>query len=355
MTVAAGRGGAHGYWRVRGIATAILCITCVGVSVGLLTPLIAVKLEQQSGSGLIIGANALMAALSTVIAAPFVPGLLARYEPRRLIALAALMTGGAVAMFSLTSAISMWFVLRLTAGLAITVVFVGVETWINQLAPHHARARILGLYAATLAGGFGAGAALFAFIGAEGDTGFWLGATFSALPALGMWAPAPRPSAPKAAAAGPSALLRIARASPIPIVAACAFGAIELASLNFLPVYGLRLGFGEGGAGVVLIALSLGSILLQTPIGWTADRVGRQRVLDICAIASVIAPIAVIVAGGSLAGGLYRRVSLWWSDGVTLRRWIGAVGPENSDAGTWPRRMRSLCSPTEWGLWYRRR
>ncbi|MCG8443056.1 MAG: MFS transporter, partial [Caulobacterales bacterium] len=203
--------------------------------------------------------------------------------------------------FALTTSIPLWFLLRLLYGAAITVVFVGSELWINQLAPPEARARILGLYGAVLAGGFGLGAGVFALIGAEGALGFLIGAAFTALAALAALPPAPRIRPPQREAASPASLLRVARASPLPICAAMAFGAIELASLNFLPIYALRLGFGEHGAGVLMVALALGNIALQAPIGWLADRFGRARVLALCAAAGMLAPLGLFLAGPSLS------------------------------------------------------
>lgn len=57
------------------------------------------------------------------------------------------------------------------------------------------------------------------------------------------------------------------------------FGIFDAAVLSFLPLYGLAHGTGEVEAALMLTILIFGSVLLQLPIGWLADKVNKRRVL----------------------------------------------------------------------------
>ena len=282
--------------RRRGLAVAIACGACAGGAIGLSAPLLAVSIDAMTGSGLAVGANAIASALSTLIMAPLVPALFARMPPRRAIAFSVLCGAAALAAFPLTSDLAIWLLLRLVFGLAITVLFCGSEIWINQLAPEAVRARLLGLYASALAGGLAGGAALFGIIGADGPWAFLACAAITALP-IGLLSVvrAPRPRRPAASDAHPRQLWTAARLAPVAIIAAIAFGSIETVGLSFLPIYAVRVAYGESGGAVLLIAWAVGNVALQAPIGWLADYWGRRRVLALCALFGVACPTLLVV------------------------------------------------------------
>jgi len=228
--------------RNRGMAAAMICAGFGAATLGLAFPLISVHLERLSGSGPLIGLMAMAGAVSTILVTPFMPAMFARWSPRRVLVVCAI--GGAIsfAAFGLTQDIRIWFVLRFAVGVFGTVIFVGSETWINQLAPEASRGRIMGLYATCFAGGLGVGAALFTLTVDAGGWGFVVGGALMAACLIALVVPAPGPRRPRAHETGLSDLWTAAAAAPIAIAAGLTFGAIETASFNFFPVYAMRIG-----------------------------------------------------------------------------------------------------------------
>lgn len=283
--------------RRRGIAIALAIGLITGAAMGLAFPLLALSLERMSGSGFVIGLNAMMGAISTLVAAPLTPILFTRTPPRRAIALSALLAAASFAALGGTENLTLWLILRFVFGAATTVVFLGAEIWANQLAAEHWRTRALGAYAAALSAGLAAGAAAFAGLGEVGYAGFMLGAALAGAPALVIAARAPRLRPPRAGAVAPPALWRAARLAPAAVTAGAVVGAIEAGAFNFLPVYGVRIGFSERDAGLVLAAVAIGTVLLYAPLGVVADRVNRRATLLACAVVGAAAPFLIGAAG----------------------------------------------------------
>jgi hypothetical protein len=146
--------------RTRSLIAAISCAALAGCGFGLLMPLVALNLEAMTGSAAVVGANAAAAALSTLLATPLIPALMARTAPRQTVIICAMITAAGFVLFPAMPDPVIWFGLRFVMGLSVTIIFVASETWINQLAKPESRASLLAVYATVLAGGFGSGGLL---------------------------------------------------------------------------------------------------------------------------------------------------------------------------------------------------
>lgn len=286
--------------RNRSLAAAILSAALAGCGFGLLMPLIALNLEAMTGSGIVVGANGAAAALSTIIATPFIPALLGRFPPRALMAVCALITGVGILAFPFLPDVTVWWVIRFLIGLTVTVIFVGSETWINQLAKPEGRAGLLAVYAATLSAGFGSGGILLAVLGSEGVAPWIAGAGIffiGAVPLFVLRGPELEP--PGAGEAGLKAMAATARLAPAAIIAGLIFGAMETSIFTLMPVYAGRIGFTEAMIGILVAAGALGGIALQVPVGRLADRSGPVRTLRLVAVSAFILPPLIALAGGN--------------------------------------------------------
>jgi len=74
--------------------------------------------------------------------------------------------------------------LRLFQGLSLACLFVVTDTWVNQLAPAHARGRVLGFYSMLTSAGFAIGPALLLIVGTQGWAPFLAGAACGLLSLL---------------------------------------------------------------------------------------------------------------------------------------------------------------------------
>ena len=306
-------------WTIVSAAWAVGMIAAAFAFVG---PVLALILEARTGSGEFIGLFATVGAVTTVTLTPLGPWLMRRASARTLIIGSLIGTALCFPLYYLAEDPRLWFAIRFAQGVCMTLTFVTSETWINAVAPEEKRGRILALYAIALAGGLGLGAAAAAWlIGALGLSGweaFAIGAAITLTGLLPFLSARQIPlEPPDAEHSRPSALIAVAKGSPGLMATVFAFGAVEFCLFHFLPVYGVRLGYSEASAALLLLALPVGNILLVYPIGWLADRFSRRSVLlwlfGACTILPLLAALltsygllmVVLAAFVGAAAGLY--------------------------------------------------
>ena len=282
-------------------------------------PVLALLLERMTGSGSFIGLFASVSALTTVMLTPLAPRLMSRFPSGGIVAAGLLGAAACFPLFKLLADPWLWFPVRFVQGLCLTVVFVVCETWINSVTPEEVRGRVLSLYAIALAGGLGLGAAAAALLidrlGLDGWLPFLIG---MAIVGAGFVPLALRRhitmSAPEAHDSSIAVMLGILKGAPGLFAAVFAFGAIEFSLFHMVPVYGVRLGFSEGAAAMLLLAMPVGSLLLTYPIGMAADRFDRGRVLLL--LFGTCVALALLIS----------RLSGFWPITVALAVFVGAAG-----------------------------
>ncbi|WP_429911027.1 MFS transporter [Glycocaulis sp.] len=285
--------------RTRSLFVAIMCGGLAGCGFGLLMPLISLNLEAMTGSGALAGANAAAAALAMILTTPFIPGFFSRIAPRVLLAGSLALIALCILIFPAVREVWVWFGTRFLIGIAVTIVFIASETWINQLAKPERRASLLAVYATVLSAGFGSGGLLLALLGAEGWAPWIAGATIYALgviPVVFLRGPGLVP--PSSEEGSPLAMLSTARLAPAAILAGFLFGALENSFFALMPVYGDRIGLTTVMVGLLMTTGAMGALCLQIPIGNFADRAGRLRTLGLITIGAVAIPLLIIASSG---------------------------------------------------------
>jgi MFS family permease len=345
-----------GFAQKFGIAAAITCVTIVGTGLSLGLLLISFVLDARGVSGFTIGLITTIGGLATIIASPLTPSLLRRIGLMpTLIAAIALMAVSFGPLYWI-DALWLWFVLRFLNGVGIAVLLVTSEFWINDLVASRRRGLVLGIYTAAQSVGFAVGPALLAVIGSDGFLPFTVGSgllLFAAIPAL-----AGTSSTPKIRKTAAGSILTPLAAMPMAMLAAFTFGALE-AGMNLLPIYGLRVGKTETIAALLAMAVALGNVVFQIPIGFISDKIDRRKVLLACGVialaATTLLPLAtantmlflglLVVWGGAIAalysvglalvGSHYRGAALAGANASFVMHYsIGrVVGPTAAGAG----------------------
>ena len=263
--------------QVQAIGAATACIAVVGIGLSLSIPLLAFAMDARGVSSTMIGLNTSMAGIATIIVAPFVPRAAAKLGVRTLILLALALGAVTFVGFWYAEAFWLWFPLRFLMGTSLAVLFVLSEFWINAAAPEKARGLVMGIYATVLSLGFAAGPTILALFDRNSILPYLIGAALfvaAALPvafASGL--------APKLDDAPHSNILRYLLAAPSAVAAAFVFGAVETGGMSFLPLYGLRMGYGEVAAAMLVSILALGNVLVQIPLGLISDKMDRRKLL----------------------------------------------------------------------------
>ncbi len=268
------------------LAAVIACISVFGLTYGLTAPLLALLMARQGASDALIGINSAMHAVGILATTFTLPRLAARFGPRRLI-LAAL--GVAVVSLVLIAASPSywpWFGLRIVLGAAVNALFVLSETWINQVADDATRGRTMAIYTSSLALGFAVGPILLTISGVEGWAPFLVAIGLVAACALTML-PA-RVVEPRMGDGGHKVRWRYMALAPVAMAIMVLNACLDSAVLSMLPLYAIQQGWSEGRAPLLVTAFLVGSIVLQYPIGWAADRLGRRPVMLVCAVASTV-------------------------------------------------------------------
>ncbi|WP_417489869.1 MFS transporter, partial [Maricaulis sp.] len=250
------------YANNRALFAAISCAAVCGIIFGLSMPLISLRLEYMTGSGLVVGLNGAALAISTLVMAPIVPRLMAMAPARTLLIGSLILSAVVFLLFPVMPDVVPWFILRFVVGCFITVVFVISETWINQIVTPERRAFMLGVYGTALAGGFGLGGLLFAVFSTAEVLPFYLA---SAIFLLGIIPVAllkgPQATAPAHEDSSMRAILGAAGSAPAAILAGLAFGAIETLTFSMLPVYAERIAIDHASIGVMVFAVAMGVLV----------------------------------------------------------------------------------------------
>ena len=262
----------------------------VGLTFGFQPPLIALVLSRAGSSSLAIGAVTSASLIAVILSGPLYPLVIARLGLRRSV-IAGIGCGALIlTLMPLMASVPFWLCLRFLAGCTLGLSWIASEIWLNTVSGADARGMVMGIYGTVFSLGTVAGPALLEFTGTRGWLPFGVGAAGLIVTLLPLAALENTPSTPQRFTPLRE-LTAVLRAAPLVMLAALVAGLVESADLTLLPLFGLRGGFGERTALLLLAVFMAGNVVLQVPIGLLADRFGRRRLLGVCALASGLGPL----------------------------------------------------------------
>jgi MFS family permease len=270
----------------------------VGLIFGFQPPLMALVLERGGASSFEIGAVTSISTVAVMLCGPLYPSTIARLGIRPAIILGIAVSTAILLVMPWLPGFRGWLALRFVTGCALGLEWIASEIWLNRLSTDASRGTVMGAYATVFAAGVMAGPLLLQLTGTSGWRPFAAGALCLALTALPLLAARDRSTR---ADVRPDRLqwLRIARAAPIVMIAAVIAGLVESAYVALLPVFALLRGLDEHSSLLLVTVFLAGNVLLQLPIGRLGDRLGRLRVLTLCAIACVLGPVLLSAVMGT--------------------------------------------------------
>jgi len=269
----------------RSIATLLLGTGILFLGNGLIVTLLPLRAKLEGFSLPIIGA------LGTVYFGGFVVGCL--LGPRivksvghvRCFAGFAALVAAGILLYPLWLSPVGWLILRAATGLCSAILFMVIESWLNEQSSNEVRGAVLSLYI-IVTNIVTIGGQLLINIAAPEDAAlFSLAAMLAclAIVPLALTATAsPKPI--------PQARLRIKRlflVSPSAFLGCFAVGLVEGAFWSFAPVFGQLKGLSVVEITVFMAAFTLGGTLSQWPVGRISDRIDRRLMIAACAFASV--------------------------------------------------------------------
>jgi len=160
------------------------------------------------------------------------------------------------------------------------------ETWLNAATVERNRGFFAGVYATLFSLGFVAGPILLTVIEVSGGLPFYLIAGSVVLAAVPLaFARGAVPKIEVNTSQGSWSPLALA---PTIFAAILVSGLVDGAILSLLPLYGLRNGLEEAEALLLLSIAIAGTVTLQIPLGWLADRLERRRLLLLAGAAGAL-------------------------------------------------------------------
>lgn len=291
-------------------------VISIGLALGVTMPLVSLRLESWHYGSFAIGVMAATPAVGVLLGASLAGRLAARFGTVPLMQLCLLLGAASVALLALVQSYPVWLLLRLFIGVALTVVFILGESWINQLAVEQWRGRLVALYGTGYALSQLSGPLLLTLLGSDTDRGFWTGTGLLIGGSLLLLGRGGAPQVDEHGASG-RGLWGFCQRMPTIAWAVVLFAAFEAMMLTLLPVYGLRQGFTQEVALLMASVVVVGDAALQLPIGWMADRVPRRALFRACGLALLLSSLSVPlvlhtvliwpvwVVFGASAGGLF--------------------------------------------------
>ncbi len=205
----------------------------------------------------------------------------------RAMALGTAIAAAVIVLHGLLVAPLAWTVLRAICGFSLSVSYVACESFINDRVGSGARGRVFSLYMVMQMAGMTLAQGLFLTAAPGTMAPFILCAAlflFSAVPLVFVVHGVHDHAPPE-----PFGLVRLFRLSPLGVIATILAGTSWSVLFTFGPVYAQRKGFDLKGISLFMSLAMVSGAVLQFPLGWLSDLVGRRRTIALlCAAATVV-------------------------------------------------------------------
>lgn len=277
---------------------------------GLLGTLIAVRAELEGFPLFAIGLISSFYFAGFVVGCVFTPILVKRVGHVRVFAALSSLIASCVLMHVLFVNVPVWMILRFATGFSFVGLYILIESWINEQAPNEQRGQILSIYrmvdlAAMTTGQF--------MLSLYDPSEFALFSVVAICVCLAIFPISLSSSkAPVAVTKTSLNFKKLMSMSPLAVVGCFTVGLTNGSFLGMAPVFVQMLGHP-----IVMVSLFMSTTIfcgamLQWPVGYLSDKLGRRQILTLMALGSVGAGVFLnffamtsgvfLLAGGALYG-----------------------------------------------------
>ena len=288
--------------RRKALTAIFVAAFAAGLAIGAAMPMVAMTMELRGMSASNIGYVVAGAPFGLILTSPFIGTLVNRFGLLGSMFLGTLLIIATLLVMPSVFGVVPWVICRVIAGVGVATIWILSETWVNSLATNENRGRIIAGFMITMSCGFGLGPLVVTAIGVETWAPFYLAAGVICLSMIPLWLA--RDVAPELPQSQGWSFGMAIRAAPLLIVVALFAGVTDATQLSFYPVYAMREGFSADTALYMLTAIVLGTLLVQFPLGVLADRLGRNILIAVFLILT-------IVVGGLIPFVLHQPLILW--------------------------------------------
>ena len=203
-----------------------------------------------------------------------------------------------------------WIVLRFITGFCFAVLYIVIESWLNETATNANRGRVFSAYTLINMTMLGFGQQMMLLDDPGMMTLFALSSalvSLAALPVVLSTAPAPR-----TVETATLDMPRLYRTSPAGMLGSLAAGCANGSFWSLAPVFAMTLSRDVTLTAWFMTAGVIGGAASQWPLGAWSDRIDRRYVMGLCAASGVAVSICILVFGEHLTpGALILLGGLW--------------------------------------------
>jgi MFS family permease len=302
-------------WAALAGVTAALAM--FGAAQGLSSPLFTLLMQKQGMSPGLIGLSAAMMPLGLILSASFVPAAVRLVGARNLAVGCSLI--GALCFLGIGYLQNWvaWYIIRFIIGVVINPLYILGEVWALSLAPPSRRGRVMGVFNTLMGAGYAAGPFTLTLVGISGWAPFSVGVGGFMLCAVILRLVSSKLTGFEDDGQPSGSFVGFARLAPALLLAVLVSAAVQQSTYALVPVFGAAYGLPEAVLAALVMALSLGNILLQIPLGLLAERFGGRAMILACAMATtacalllpllILTPLiwGVLLVMGAVGYGVY--------------------------------------------------
>jgi MFS family permease len=191
-----------------------------------------------------------------------------------------------------------WALLRMITGFCFAVLYVVIESWLNEASTNENRGAVFSLYAMISLTVLAAGQMMTLLYDPFGLQLFAIASVLVSLGALPVaLSTSPSPDIPQTVDLDMRRLFRI---SPAAAVGCLATGLANGSFWSLAPVFAVAVGGDPSLAAWFMTSSVVGGAVLQWPLGYLSDRIGRRKVIISAAVFGVGISVAIVAFSGSL-------------------------------------------------------
>lgn len=186
-----------------------------------------------------------------------------------------------------------WIGLRATTGFCFAVLYIVIESWLNEKSSNENRGAVFSIYTVINLTVITAGQMMIAL---DDPAEFALFAVASILVSLaGLPLAFAKTESPREVPVVKIRLLKLYRVSPVGVAGCLAIGFANGAFWTLGPIFAQDRGLDAAGVGAFMSAVVIGGAIIQWPLGALSDRLDRRHVILGSCVAAISVGIAVTV------------------------------------------------------------
>lgn len=277
---------------------------------GLLSTLVAIRAGEEGFPLVAIGLMTSAYYAGFIGGCLYTPYLVKRVGHVRVFAALSALTAAATLIHVLAVNIPVWFVLRLLTGFSFAGLYMLIESWINEQAPNEKRGQVLSIYRMVDLGAVTVGQFMLTLADPKDFVLFSIVAVCICAAIFPISLSTSK--APIAVTQTSLNLKGLYKTSPLAVIGCLAVGLANGSFWGVAPVFVQQLGHPVIVVSTFMsVAIAFGA-LLQWPVGWMSDRLGRRTMMIAMSLLSVGAGVflwqfapesqTMLLIGGALYG-----------------------------------------------------